>query len=95
MSQDKERQVRQAIARRLVEARLQYAARIGRPVSQVDVAHLLAVTSASVSAWETGTTVPKLVQLVGLARVYGLKLGWPFADGECATEPALARAKAR
>ena len=48
--------------------------RVGRGLSQGDVADALNVSRQSVSKWETGGAVPELDKLLGLSALFGVSL---------------------
>lgn len=73
------------LGKRLLRARLNRAAQLGRPISQTEVGRELGVTGVSVGRWEAGTKEPDLETLRRLAQFYVVRAGW-LAFGEEAGE---------
>lgn len=62
---------------RLLEARLAYAVRRGRTVSQSELARLIGVTPQAWSGWEQGLSEPlELSMIQRIAQLLGVTPGW-------------------
>ncbi len=57
---------------RLLQARLNYSARVGRMVTQTEVGKKLGVTGTSIGRYEQGAKEPTLATFHKLARLYGV-----------------------
>lgn len=69
---------------RVLQARLDMAARLRRTVSQVEVGKAMGVTGVAVGSWEKNEKVPDLETIQRLARFLGVSPGY-LAFGEGAT----------
>lgn len=65
-----------SFAKRLLEARLNYAARLGRVVGQTELARKLKVSPQSWSGWELGRTEPALAVIEDVAALLGVDPRW-------------------
>lgn len=61
---------------RLRRARYQHMARIGRMLSQAEIARALGVNQSSVSAWEADAAEPSLAMIAQLGVLLGVPPGW-------------------
>ena len=71
----------ETLGSRLLRARLAYGARVGRVVTQLEVAKDLSVSGVAVGGWEADRNEPGLDNLRAIARFYGVRLGW-LLEGE-------------
>lgn len=70
-----------AFGQRVRQARLNLSARLGRQVSQLEIARELDVAGATISRWEAGEKEPDLRTIAELARVLGVSPAWlAFGD---------------
>lgn len=68
---------------RLLDARLNYAARAGRVVGQTELAGKVGVTPQAWSGWERGKSEPPLETIIIVARLLGVDPGWlAFGDNQ-------------
>lgn len=74
---------------RVRRARLELAARLGRVVTQVEVAERMGVTGVTVGRWEAGAKQPDLETIERLANVLDVTPAWlAFGDaGEREVDP--------
>jgi transcriptional regulator with XRE-family HTH domain len=72
---------RQAFGARVLQARLEMAARLRRTVTQEEIGEAMGVTGAAVSAWEAGLAMPPAAKIPRLAAILGVRAGW-LAWGE-------------
>lgn len=76
--------------RRLLQARLDRAASLGRPISKAEVGRALGVTGVTVGRWERGEKEPNLDTVRRLADFLGVSPAHlAFGDVERATGVAL------
>lgn len=76
--------------RRVRQARLQLAARMGEEVSQSELARLLDVQPSTVQRWEAGAKQPSFETVEHLARVLGVSpayLAFGIVEGELKEVP--------
>lgn len=74
-------QVLRELGQRILRARLDLGSRIGRNVTQTEVAAAMGVTGAAISTWESGIKGPSRDRLLQLATILGVRAGW-LAFGE-------------
>jgi transcriptional regulator with XRE-family HTH domain len=67
---------------RVLWARLQLAARRGRPVTQTEVAERMKVTQGTVGRWESAAKEPGLATIAQLAKVLEVDPRWLAFGGE-------------
>jgi transcriptional regulator with XRE-family HTH domain len=61
---------------RVLKARLFKAARLGRPLSQQEVANAMGVTNVTVGRWEADLKEPSLETIARLAQVLDVEVAW-------------------
>lgn len=64
------------MGKRLLQARLDCQARLGRKVNPDEVGQILGVTGVTVGRWENGKRMPTLEQIDRLAALYGTTPEW-------------------
>jgi transcriptional regulator with XRE-family HTH domain len=71
----------EGFGQRVLQARLDFAAKRGRTISQVEVGKAVGVTGVSVGRWESGEKEPDLETIGRLARFLEVSPGWlAFGD---------------
>jgi transcriptional regulator with XRE-family HTH domain len=82
----------QAFGERLAQERREKAAREHRDITQRDVARAVGLTSAAISNYEKGGTIPNDDILAKLAAFYGVRPSWlRYGEGEKLDVKAPAR----
>lgn len=61
---------------RLLQARLDYSARVGRVVTQTEVGKRLHTTGTTIGRYEKGEKEPTLATIAKLAHLYGVSPCW-------------------
>lgn len=79
---------------RALQARLDFAARRGRAISQVEVGRALGVTGVTVGRWENGLKQPDLATITRVAAFYGVSAGWLAFGSESPTAAEIAVSRA-
>lgn len=64
------------LGQRVLQARLNMAARLGRPVRQQEIADAMGVHSVTVGRWESGAKEPDLATIERLGKVLGVDPRW-------------------